>query len=501
MVSEALLVALTGAIAGGTLIITAIFSTLNRPRRPRATAPTSDLGPESPAVVDLLTDDFEVTREAAPATLLDLAARGRLEIESVGGQTILRPRQRGREAFASYEEQVLEHVQGISEGGVVPAGALTTGPEGASTRWWRRFTKAVIEEARGAGLCRPRWGPVQRGVISLGAAASVILMGVAIEEPGDIVVPAQVSDLWFWTVVALALSALIVAVRVDASLRQRDTEAGLETAGRWLGVRRFLAQNAELPDRPAAAVAVYGRHLAYAAALGLASAAVRDMPLGAEDDHHAWSRASGTWRLVLVRYPGILRPGWGSSPLRAGALGLVVAAAGLLLAWVLSRISGGIFQPLTEPSQVVRWVEFGVSMTAIVSLGVAAMGAVLVVRALADLSPPREVEGVVLRRRVFSEGRWAHPIWRAFGFPADEVQHASSSDENPRYYLAVDTGSGQAIDAWRVGSGIYHRVRQGARVRILVTPHLRHVRRIEELASSPAGESGSNGIGVRDSEA
>jgi hypothetical protein len=43
-----------------------------------------ELGEEPPTVVDLLTNDWRVTADAIPATLLDLAARGYLDLEQYG---------------------------------------------------------------------------------------------------------------------------------------------------------------------------------------------------------------------------------------------------------------------------------------------------------------------------------------------------------------------------------------------------------------------------------
>ena len=60
--------------------------------------------------------------EAVAATLIDLAARRWLVIESAGGdQLVVRvPRREGKGALAPYERRVLSHVQGLAVGGVVP---------------------------------------------------------------------------------------------------------------------------------------------------------------------------------------------------------------------------------------------------------------------------------------------------------------------------------------------------------------------------------------------
>ena len=58
------------------------------PRRVPAGPGTLDLvGPEPPAVVNLVTQDWELGHEAVPATLLDLAARKHLVIDQVGDDT------------------------------------------------------------------------------------------------------------------------------------------------------------------------------------------------------------------------------------------------------------------------------------------------------------------------------------------------------------------------------------------------------------------------------
>ena len=119
---------------------------------------TMDLGEEPPAVVDLLTNDWRVTPDAIPATLLDLAARDYVDLEQYGpGRTVCRVRRSSGEGLETYERMVLDHVAGLAVDGVVPAEALTTGPQDQSSRWWRKFRRAVVDDARARGLARDRW--------------------------------------------------------------------------------------------------------------------------------------------------------------------------------------------------------------------------------------------------------------------------------------------------------------------------------------------------------
>src|SRR5690606_27943419 len=100
--------------------------------------------------------------EAVPATLIDLAAKRRVEIEMVGDDTFVRVRKHvaGRDVLTHHEGMVLSHVAGLAAEtaeGRVPAQALTTGPDESAKRWWRHFRKSVVDESRSRGLSRPRW--------------------------------------------------------------------------------------------------------------------------------------------------------------------------------------------------------------------------------------------------------------------------------------------------------------------------------------------------------
>ena len=117
-----------------------------RPPRLAASAPSAELGSESPAVASLLTNGFVVTPAAAVATLLDLVARGWLRVEHTEHEVGLLTDRRGREgdALKGYEQQVLNHIHRMTAGtltGVSGAGVEIAGLR-LSRRWWRRFTSS-----------------------------------------------------------------------------------------------------------------------------------------------------------------------------------------------------------------------------------------------------------------------------------------------------------------------------------------------------------------------
>ena len=67
------LIAVAALVAAGAVLLRMWLVT--RPNRPEEGPATSELGPEPPALVDLLTGGFTVEGDAVAATAVDLAAR------------------------------------------------------------------------------------------------------------------------------------------------------------------------------------------------------------------------------------------------------------------------------------------------------------------------------------------------------------------------------------------------------------------------------------------
>ena len=466
---------LAAGVVGGALLLMALVAMATSPARPTPGEATMELGPEPPAVVDLLTDDFEVTSEAVPATLLDLAARGWLELEAYGpDQTICRLDAGDHGPLLAFERRVLDHLQGVAVGGVVPAEALTTGPEDVSASWWRAFRREVVADAQARGLCRRRWPRWVGGIswVATLAAGGLLWFGFSGTEESS-AAPLVIG------VIAGVLLTGFVAGRISTSDRQRDTPAGLDAGARWLGVRRYLVEHGQFGDQPAAAVAVWDRYLAHAAAMDLAGLAVQQLPLGAEDDRHAWSAVTGEWRPVVVDYPRF-EPGWGRHPAAAIALALLGGGLTLAVMWVSWRYAhdtdvGGLLDD-TDPDLRRRagWAALVVCALCLLPLGYAATA---LWRGLADCFRTSTVEGVVLRTRSRAGGLQVPKFIRYFSEP----ERRGQKETEPRWYVAVDAGDAPRVDAWRVRRRVYQQVHQHQLVRVEVRPGLGHVRSVTAL--------------------
>lgn len=461
-----------------------------RPERPRPGPPAIELGPETPALVDLLTGGFAVDDDAVPATAVDLAARGWLDIEEIGGAVRLRPRT-GSGDLTRYEHRVLRHVESKSIDGVAPAAVLTIGPAGASERWWRGFVREVNRHGRDLGLCRRRyhvrhlavaWAGIAVGWVSAMAVGSGS-RGSEPDRDGDALVGLIASVTW---VGVLGLTYL--AGRMTRSDAQAETDAGMHAASRWLGVRAQMAAADSFGRAPAASVAIWDRNLAYATAMGLAPVVLRQLPFETEHDRHAWSRATGQWRRVDVRYLA-LRPAWGQSPWSTAISGAVQAA-------FLGLLAGGGYlvaddrldlTSLPEPNQRIA------RLAGLVVAGVAASGALYALLkftlGVLDLFPRRTIEGEVVRRRELKTGHRLPRIvqWLMWS-GQDEHGERREHRRRTRHHIAVDDGSDDSIVAHQVRPQLFRSVGQGARVRMKVSPLLGYVTEITLLSPPPRRE-------------
>ena len=219
--------------------------------------PPSDL---APAVVSLLHAEAQDIGDAAiAAAILDLAQRHVISIEGISGEryslkvtgTSTRP---GEAALLA------------AFGGPDPV----TGPPRPFSKqgeWWRVLRHDVVAIARDAGLLRK-----------------------AFTDAGLLPDP---SGLFLTAVVALAITtiplyarspeALVAGLVVAAILSAIPfvggfvlTAAGHRERARWEAYRRHLAA-ADLGDVPAPGVIVWESALVYAAALGIATAAIKDL--------------------------------------------------------------------------------------------------------------------------------------------------------------------------------------------------------------------------------
>ncbi|WP_068270238.1 DUF2207 family protein [Aldersonia kunmingensis] len=393
-------------------------------------APTGNFGPESPALVDFITGGFKLCEEAASATLLDLAARRMVTIEEVGPELSLVRLRRGADTagLTRYEQMVLDHVQKLATAdGVVATGALAEGARHLG-RWWKKFSKAVRDEARAAGLSQARWRAWHRTLLTVAAAVPAVAVGAVLawaESPTD----GDPFGAFLAGVVVTFVALVFVQERINS---ERGTLAGAQAAGRWLGVQEHLGTG-RFAEQPAAAVTIWGRALAYAAALGLAKRAVVSLPISVPaDDGRAWSDFGGMWHLVEVRYHGrgpLGRFVWGCSPWagigRALMVALYMAGPTFLVAVVLSAFVG-------YPGDPVRF--------ALIFLVLMAAGPM--VMAVLDMGARTTVRGQVVRQRKFVKKR---------------------GEDNPtyRYWIGIDDGHHRITHAYGIDAETWSTLTEG----------------------------------------
>ena len=223
--------------------------------------------------------------------------------------------------------------------------------------------------------------------------------------------------------------------------------------------------------------------------MGLAPVVQRQLPFETEHDRHAWSRATGRWRRVKIRYQS-LRPGWGQHPGRVAFTGLVQAVVFGALAYFAFYVSRAESELDSLDEQQRRWVGLAALIIAIAcATGVLAAVTRLVI-GVADLFPRHTIEGEVVRRRTYKTG---HRLPRIFQWAmySGTDEHGMRRDINRRtkQHLAIDDGTDDRIVAYSVGPEIFRRAPQGARVRIRVSPLLGYVASLE-ITAPPASAVG-----------
>jgi len=454
-----------------------------RPPAMGGAAPSQDLGgPESPALVSLFANRWRLTVDAVESTLLDLAARGFLELRQLGDD----PRQttihvvrdpvarKGPADLTDYESKVLGRVRGLAKGGVVPISALTFRDDGEARSWTSNFNHAVLAEARASGLSRSRITPGLKRLLALAAlvpagAAALYVRPFDDEDPTGAMI-----SVGFVMWVALSL----VVAKFPG---ERDTPAGREAAMRWAGLRRRLGDDEAFGALPPSAVAVWDRYLPYGTALGVNHVCSAVLDLGMGDRDLVWSSFGGSWHRVRVRYPKFWGR-YGRTALNLGFLAALTAVLGLLLlrqvpdiARTFADASAG-FDPSREAESDRNYSTFRNVLLA-VALFLAARGLYRLVRTMVDVFAPRHLTGEVL---------WCE-VWK--------TKQGKNNDAPPipwLYHVAVDDGSGDRTTAWALPVELTRSAVTGTTVRFTVRPWSRRVltmTRVTDAVSDPISSS------------
>jgi hypothetical protein len=205
-----------------------------------------------PAVVSLLhAEADDIGDDAIAATILDLARRRALSIEGISGE-------RYALAVSGSSTRPGEAALLAALSGASPI----TGPPlpiGKGGDWWRALRRDVVAIARETGLLRRRYpsGLFLSAVVAL-AITTIPLYARSPEA----------------LVAGLVVAAILAAVPFIGGFVL--TAAGHRERARWEAYRRHLLA-ADLGDVPAAGVIVWESALVYAAALGVAAAAIEDL--------------------------------------------------------------------------------------------------------------------------------------------------------------------------------------------------------------------------------
>ena len=155
---------------------------------------------------------------------------------------------------------------------------------------------------------------------------------------------------------------------------------------------------------------------------------------------------------MTVRYPRVYPPAWGQHPLAALLWGALFGGIALLFLYFVSQV-------VSDLGDVGALGLLIVAALILVPIAVVVGAAVLIIRAVSDLSSTAEVTGEILRLRT------------------------RGSDDKTRHYVAVDEGTSTTVLAWRVKSEQYAGLEQQEVVTASVTRCLGYVHSITHVAA------------------
>ena len=446
------------------------------PERIESEGSSGELRKESPAVVNVLTNDATLTAAAMRATIVDLAARGWLRIlPPVTDDEVSRIRPSSDaydgDALLPHERLVFQHVLArFTTDQAIPARHLAVDIRGA---WWRRFRRLVYADARRAGLVRRRWTPLLLGGPALVAFVGLIAWNASRDDGTQVAV---IDSLERRLVAVAALVALLALVyRIVRHITSNDvayTQAGEAATTKWLAVRSRLVAGGFGP-MAASAAEIGDRRLAYAAAMCLAEGARIELPVAREDHRRAWSAVGEGGRLVRVRYPW--RPIYGVNPIYALVGGVLAVFFGLRgRRWFSDVARGDAWESLYERFEEQDWlighIATGITVVMFIPIIVGVWAAFA---GAADMFNTVERTGVVIRARRPAE---------VTPFPRAIVKRF----EGDRYslYVAVDDGSSDRITAWRASERTA--MPQGVDAVVRATPILGYIRRASPIGHIPS---------------
>lgn len=224
---------ITWGLAAAIWLLLAVLPRLAAVRLPPPPGPpTLEPGPEPPAVASLLVSGARARLAAVAATVLDLGARGFLDLAWAGPSMLSCRGVRVPEGsrLLPFERRVLERLRTHLRGDEAPVSALLPAPRSLdSHRWYGRFAREVSTAARDESLVRPQLAAGPSRLLFLAAVVPAGLPALFVWRSGGLGVAGDAAA-------AIVAAVVIVAAWVLLPRGVRPTAAGQQAASRWLGV-------------------------------------------------------------------------------------------------------------------------------------------------------------------------------------------------------------------------------------------------------------------------
>jgi hypothetical protein len=214
---------------------------------------------DPPAVVALLVAKGErISRGGLAGSILRLVEQRVLELEGITSEEFVLRIAEPRPVLAGADALLLDAVAAAvaqrGDGGSLQGPPIwTEGPR----RFWTPYRRAVLKEARAAGLLTRTHSPMM--FLFYGVVFAFCTWPLWLDESLVLLVP------------VIGVASVICVFPFVAKLSM--TDKGIRRRSEWLAFRRFLREEGQLEHVGAPGTAVWGSFLSYGAALGVAPTA------------------------------------------------------------------------------------------------------------------------------------------------------------------------------------------------------------------------------------
>ncbi|MDO5825400.1 MAG: DUF2207 domain-containing protein [Methanosphaera sp.] len=235
---------------------------------------------ESPLQVNaiMVGDVGDVDIDAIPATILDLIDRKYYKIVlNDATNTIIRRTDKDASTLKGYEKSLIAYLSKFAVDGDISIGAFGKESNRYDFRsFMYKWLKDAKEEAVGKSVIEKYLDNTGNRMLKRLAMIFIFMIPLSLTVLLMRIIPVH-ADVFYIYSLFIFFAAAIILYLLPNTLGGRWTKEGKEKHEKWKNFKKYLKDYSLIEQKPPASVQVWGRYLVYAAALGCADEATKNL--------------------------------------------------------------------------------------------------------------------------------------------------------------------------------------------------------------------------------